>query len=474
MENIDAKNIWLFLDSDCWERINLSRCPSNENSNAEQTYSQLQTYTAKYKVKKFELTHCCNINLSDLEKLCTLIIGNKMDIGWSAPAICNPKMDSGIIALMKAAGCTRLFFDIMSGSEDLLKKMGAGFTLKDISRILKTSHQAGIYTGIRLVIGHPQETRENFDATCKFLEKNRDWIDEITKVTYCLSSYFIANYLSLSTCRYWKDCLGSNGPKEASGVNFIQSMSKISSLGKPVFCNEPSEDILNYIINNPIHRFQPTPKIISKGRLRLAYASGGIKLHWNTTEISANIGFNTAVKISDKWIDSTRADWQMLQMGRDYFEFKMIPWHCPLIQNWKIKLESEYKVSWEVYTEFRQMLHIEELRILCLVNPQYIHWFNNYRQGEFSYLDDNWHDLCSEEMTVSLVGVRSFSGGIFLPSLTMETEQYKFFPLVQDAPVHTNAHVIGFRYKKFMEKNREFGSCSMFSGTLNLFESTNG
>jgi len=76
------------------------------------------------------------------------------------------------IATMKDAGCACLTYGNETGSEKMLQVMEKKVSLEDNYNSMKWTMEAGIYTGIQLVIGMPGETNETIQETieyCKFV-----------------------------------------------------------------------------------------------------------------------------------------------------------------------------------------------------------------------------------------------------------------------------------------------------------------
>ena len=212
---------------------------------------------------------------------------------------------------------------------------------------------------------------------------------------------------------------------------------------------------------------------VIKGRLRIVCSGGGINIFWNSSKITESVGLNVAVNTLGLWTDSTKAEWQIIEKGIDYLKVKVIFKELPLSQIWIIKIEGEYQIYWEINVEIEEWLHIDEFRIVYLVNSRYKTWINNYRQEDFPQLNNYWQDLCLDNIPTFLVGVRFPIEGNFLPPFTSESlsENENLFPLIQNPPLNINAHIIGFRKIVCEEKKNYFpGYYRLFSGKINFYE----
>jgi len=171
------------------------------------------------------------------------------------------------------------------------------------------------------------------------------------------------------------------------------------------------------------------------------------------------------------WTDSTKADWQIQEQGKDYLKIKISFHDLPLIQTWKIKINNEQQIEWQIDMEINERLHIDEFRIACLTDPRYKTWINDYQQGYFPRLQNYWCDLCPSDQPASLVGVRFPTGERFLPSFMLEIRGERLLPLIQNPPQSHNTHIVGFR-RIDPEEKKDYspGFYNFFTGRLCVFE----
>jgi len=117
-----------------------------------------------------------NGDLSQLLKLCQLLIKEKIGIYWGGSAAVRPDMNLKLLKKMKKAGCVYLNFGIESGSAKVLKEMNKGFSLQAAEKNIKDTYKAGIQVCTNWIVGFPTETDDDFIDTLKFIKRNRKFL----------------------------------------------------------------------------------------------------------------------------------------------------------------------------------------------------------------------------------------------------------------------------------------------------------
>ena len=69
---------------------------------------------------------------------------------------------------MKKAGCTRIYFGIESGNDEILKLMNKKITTEQARTAVEVSHRAGLEVGAFFILFYPGETDETVLATLRF------------------------------------------------------------------------------------------------------------------------------------------------------------------------------------------------------------------------------------------------------------------------------------------------------------------
>jgi anaerobic magnesium-protoporphyrin IX monomethyl ester cyclase len=87
---------------------------------------------------------------------------------------CNARVDSidkEMLVAMKKAGCTCISFGVESGSPKILEFYRKEITLDQSRQAFKWCHQLGIEVTSNICLGAPMETREDLEATYRFVKE---------------------------------------------------------------------------------------------------------------------------------------------------------------------------------------------------------------------------------------------------------------------------------------------------------------
>jgi anaerobic magnesium-protoporphyrin IX monomethyl ester cyclase len=92
--------------------------------------------------------------------ICDEIIHRKLDIGWDIRARVDT-VDDEMLRKLKDANCERIHYGVESGSDDILKILKKGITVKQVKRAFRLTRQHGIRTLAYFMFGSPGESRED-------------------------------------------------------------------------------------------------------------------------------------------------------------------------------------------------------------------------------------------------------------------------------------------------------------------------
>jgi radical SAM superfamily enzyme YgiQ (UPF0313 family) len=137
--------------------------------------------------------------------LCREILDRKLLFAWMAETRVD-LVDSEMLALMRRAGCYRIYYGVESGSPRILKAANKGFTVEQVRRAFSLTHQAGMEPCCFLMVGNPGETAETIDETVKLIREIRPANRPVLGINTLLPAapqYEHAKELGLISDDYW-------------------------------------------------------------------------------------------------------------------------------------------------------------------------------------------------------------------------------------------------------------------------------
>jgi anaerobic magnesium-protoporphyrin IX monomethyl ester cyclase len=146
---------------------------------------EIQDLQSKYGTKGlYFINDNFTLRKKETIELCNLMIKNKLDLEW----VCDTRVDlvnQELLETMSKAGCKTIWFGVESGSQKILQRIGRNTTLEQIESAFRLCRKNGIQTACSFMLGVPDETLKDMEASLKFAKKlNPDW---------CLFNIFIAN-----------------------------------------------------------------------------------------------------------------------------------------------------------------------------------------------------------------------------------------------------------------------------------------
>lgn len=114
-----------------------------------------------------------SFNKKRLEKICDLIVKNKLKIEWFTPnGVRADTLDESLLRKMKAAGCKELWFAPESGSQRVVDEIiGKKLNLKYVEKMVLACKKIGISCNCFFVIGFPEETKKEILETIAYAKK---------------------------------------------------------------------------------------------------------------------------------------------------------------------------------------------------------------------------------------------------------------------------------------------------------------
>lgn len=157
-----------------------------EGEDLAQTVAGLRFLSETYDCKHF---HFLNTQINSVykyaEMFCDALIDQKLDLLWSD--CCNMRsLDEHLLEKMQKSGAMRLVFGVESPEDSMLRMINKGMNTETIERLLKASHELGIWNHVLLIAGMPHETKVKQDRIMEFLTRTAPTVD-----FYSVSSYYL-------------------------------------------------------------------------------------------------------------------------------------------------------------------------------------------------------------------------------------------------------------------------------------------
>jgi radical SAM superfamily enzyme YgiQ (UPF0313 family) len=146
-------------------------------------------------VKIFDLVHdMFTVDRKRVVAFCETMIGAGSPYKWSCSARTD-SVDSELLQLMKQAGCHDIFFGIETGSKRMQRVIDKDLDLGVARQVLRECSDLGIHATASLIIGYPQETREDLRDTVEFFASVlvMPWVDPQFNVLSPLAGTPITN-----------------------------------------------------------------------------------------------------------------------------------------------------------------------------------------------------------------------------------------------------------------------------------------
>lgn len=139
----------------------------------------LEHLQSKYGVSNFFfLSDTINFSNGFVDRFCDEIIKRDLDVLWTDCARIN-KMTKELLEKMRRAGCIRLVYGMETASQKILNYIQKDMDLNEMSKVLKWTHEAGIWCGVEVIAGLPYEEEKDIDATIDFINTRREFIDRV-------------------------------------------------------------------------------------------------------------------------------------------------------------------------------------------------------------------------------------------------------------------------------------------------------
>ncbi len=192
LENFDAK------DAKILDILTAKGCSNrcvfcNENSiwggfmgkSPRVTCKEIDYYTKNYGIFNFELVDNA-FNLSDgFEKALDLLDSSNIKINWGGNCEISRITKKKIFNYVDS-GLERCYFGLESASKKILNLMKKKINVENFANLLRDLATTNVHSYLYMMIGFPDEKKEDFEKTIEFLNQNNNYIDNIIVSVFSL------------------------------------------------------------------------------------------------------------------------------------------------------------------------------------------------------------------------------------------------------------------------------------------------
>src|SRR5215467_1611033 len=129
---------------------------------------EMRWIKATYGHDTFELVHdMFTVDRKRVAAFCEALLQSPDKFYWGCSARTDC-IDEELIELMASAGCRGIFFGIETGSARMQKIIDKGLDLAESADRVRACNQSKIKTAVSLIVGFPEETKEDLRSTIGF------------------------------------------------------------------------------------------------------------------------------------------------------------------------------------------------------------------------------------------------------------------------------------------------------------------
>lgn len=217
---------------------------------------EVKRNTDEYGFKILAFTDAlANANPTLLNKICNKIIDKKLDINWMAQI--HPSLTDSQCKIMYKSGARLFYIAPETGSQrvaDILKK---NVNIKTTEESLQRVHNNGIKSSVWYIIGFPFETSDDIRETFDFMEKTKEYSEEILVSPFGLSintpMYFNPQKFGITSVKergYHLYCTYETNKPEFSFQNQMRVLLELYKKNNPEAYNSKMINLVRQILDD--------------------------------------------------------------------------------------------------------------------------------------------------------------------------------------------------------------------------------
>jgi len=147
-----------------WRRRHRTKSP-------ERIIAELRFLLNLYGNRRFHFTHdLFTANRAWVSDVCAAISQSGIEVEWTCSARTDT-VDRKLLASMRAAGCTAIYFGLESGSRNVLRQIGKDITFDESLAVLATCLEIGIRPNCGFIVGLPEDSEMSIQDTFAAYER---------------------------------------------------------------------------------------------------------------------------------------------------------------------------------------------------------------------------------------------------------------------------------------------------------------
>ena len=151
----------------------------------EKVISDLKELQKRYKANYFLLADEM-IHPKRFDDLSHSILQEGLNIRYYSEVKPTRHFTAELLKKMHDSGVRALLWGVESGTQRILDLIDKGTHVADVEKVLKESHEAGIWNLIFLIVGYPTQTEEEAENDLAFLKRNKSCIGALGKSLFQL------------------------------------------------------------------------------------------------------------------------------------------------------------------------------------------------------------------------------------------------------------------------------------------------
>ena len=209
-----------------WRKCIFCDCSANDEGYTIKTVSRLvdeiEYLKKKYKSKYFYFWDNA-LHPKYLEKLADELNKRKIKIVFSIYARFEEEFNYPLLKKLREAGLVHVCWGLDSASKRVMEYIHKGIKLENVERIIREADKANIYSKVYLIFGHPTETLEEVKETVDFINKQVDYIGDVSTNK---KVFFLQNAVLQQNRDYYKSLIRTT---EGERMKYISQIHKDSS-----------------------------------------------------------------------------------------------------------------------------------------------------------------------------------------------------------------------------------------------------